>query len=736
MLKAQAPGVDERLMSVGSAAQRLLLTCIALALLLVAVPVAHAARAWQAPQELSTPIGDAWIGKPIQLATFDALGNGTVAWLENGDGNRTIIARDIPRIGEPGPRQVLGGGYNYPTVASGRLGRPLVAWVGSTTPGSPGTEVLVAEQSLIGAFSAPEVVAHTGQFYNQPGASVAANSLGDAVVAYVDGDRVMRVRRDPLGGWGAAEPVTGSLGASVWRIAAVMSETGEAAYTWYSWTPAQGNRSGVVTESPAGTRTAPRMLNAADRESGAPSIAMNAAGNAIVTWLELKDGRFAGPIRAAVKGPGLPFGPAIDLDGSASDYAGAPVALSAAGVAVIAYGEAHATTATGGYVGSARAIVGLVPAGVFRSSEPVHSDLVSPPVTVAADPLGNALFFFNDWDTYEPRVVRRSVTGQYGQARNAVPCPDRGVYPVAANVDATGDATLLWVENNFLKRNVALMASRDRAADAFSPDPCPPHAPWLKWTENPQPGQQVDFDAVGADDPDAARVSFEWDMDNDGTFELSTGSDRHASATFATAGVHRIGLRVVQYSHNEGNSVGMTCVFEIRVGLAPLPPETWPDPWGTDPRPPDLPAESPWPTGPGPQLPGLPGVPSLPLPDLGLVRDGRARSAAGVLNIRQPKGLALAISAAAVARRADVERHGLPVTIRAARSGRVRLRMRAGRTLVSRSVSLKANRPRVVRLKPAKRLRSSLKAAVGRRLLVDARAKDGSATRTSARLRR
>jgi hypothetical protein len=107
-----------------------------------------------------------------------------------------------------------------------------------------------------------------------------------------------------------------------------------------------------------------------------------------------------------------------------------------------------------------------------------------------------------------------------------------------------------------------------------------------------------------------------------------------------------------------------------------------------------------------------------------------------VRNIRQPKGLALAISAASAARRADVERHGLPVTVRAARSGRVRLRMRAGRTLVARSVALKANRPRVVRLRPAKRLRSSLKAAVGRRLLVDARAKDGSATRTSTRLRR
>ncbi|MEA2193819.1 MAG: hypothetical protein QOG42_253 [Solirubrobacteraceae bacterium] len=648
--------------------------------------------------------------------------------------------RGPPQIGALGPRQVLGGGFNSPTVASvGAIGGAAVAWVGSKNPGSQGEDVLVAESNPAGDFGPPQAVAHTPSFYNQPGAAIAGNPLGELVVVYASGDQVLRVRRGLDGAWSEPVAVTPALGLNVWRLQAQMSVTGEAAYSWYGWSPGTGTRAGVATESPGGEITPMRMLSPAGTEAGAPFVEMDALGRGVVSWLDLRDGAFAGQIQAAVKAPGAPFGDAVALDGSASDYAGAPVALSASGQVVVAFSEMIPRGADGGSGGGLKAIVGSVVTGRFGAAEPVMDGLAGDPVAVAADPLGNALFFFDDWDTNEARVVRRSVTGQYGQARNAVPCPNPGVYPLLAGVDPLGDAGLLWVESNWLKAGSELMLSRDDASQGFSPGPCRAGKPWLDWSANPAPGDPVAFDAAGADDPDAASVAFEWDLDGDGTFETTTGDDHNATTTFADAGVHRVGLRVTQHSQRPGNSATFTCYYDVRVGLPPLPPESSPDPWGTDPRPSDLPAEEPWPAGPGsapelppvpelpqvperPQVPGLPQLPALPqLPGPAQITGGRAKpSPLTAATARQPQGLALALAVTSSARRRDVARRGLPVVVSSGRSGRVRLALRDGsHTLTVKTVALRAGASAAVRLRPPRSRGRALRSA--RRLTVIAR---------------
>lgn len=710
-----------------SGSHRVWLTAaVAVALGMVATPAADAARSWRPPAALSDPAADAWIGKQVAAAAFTPLGDASVAWLED----HTVAARIAPKVGAPGRRQVLGGGYNYPTVTSaGALGGSAAAWVGSTTPGRPGEDVLVATSNVLGEFAPPEVVAQTASFYNQPGAAIAGNALGELVVAYASGGQVMRVRRSIAGTWSEPVAVTPPLDIYVWRLDARMSETGEAAYSWYGWGPETGVRAGIATESLAGALTQTRTL------PGVPSLAMDALGRGVVTWLELKDGQSAGPIRAAVKPAGAPFGGAIALDGSASSYAGAPVALSASGQAIVAFAETipHDDGSASG--GPIKAIVGSTSTGTFgRAGRVIDDDLAADPVVVAADPLGNALFFFLDWDTFEARVVRRSVTGRYGQARNVVTCPNPGVYPLVAEVDPLGDAALIWSESNFLKGRSTLMISRDVPSVAFGPDPCPARTPWLRWTANPQPGEVVEFDAAGADDPDAASVEFAWDLDGDGTFETDTGRDRHAHTTFADAGVHRVGLEVTQHSQAPGNSGTMTCYYDIRVGLPALPPDSSPDPWGTDPRPSDLPAESPWPTGPGPQPPSGIG-PLLPL-DLPPLTGGLVQPAlrAGAAAARQPRELALAVAVASSARRRDVARRGLPVVLRAGRAGRVRVRLQsASGALTTKTVALRAGTPRVVRLRPARARGRALRSA--RRLTVVARDR-ASVSRATVRLRK
>jgi PKD repeat protein len=57
-------------------------------------------------------------------------------------------------------------------------------------------------------------------------------------------------------------------------------------------------------------------------------------------------------------------------------------------------------------------------------------------------------------------------------------------------------------------------------------------------------GSTASFDASASSDPDGTIATYEWDLDGDGTYETSTGTDPHASTTYAAAGVVTVGLRV------------------------------------------------------------------------------------------------------------------------------------------------------------------------------------------------
>jgi YD repeat-containing protein len=64
-------------------------------------------------------------------------------------------------------------------------------------------------------------------------------------------------------------------------------------------------------------------------------------------------------------------------------------------------------------------------------------------------------------------------------------------------------------------------------------------------TPNPAlPGDTVQFDASGTHDPVGTVDHYEWDFDDDGTFETDTGSSPLASHAFATRGAYPVSLRV------------------------------------------------------------------------------------------------------------------------------------------------------------------------------------------------
>lgn len=78
--------------------------------------------------------------------------------------------------------------------------------------------------------------------------------------------------------------------------------------------------------------------------------------------------------------------------------------------------------------------------------------------------------------------------------------------------------------------------------------------------------QPVDFDAADSM-PAFIDLSYSWDIDNDGDYEVSTGTSSVLKTSFITAGVHSVGVKVVRPS-----GATREARTTIRVMLAPTSP--------------------------------------------------------------------------------------------------------------------------------------------------------------------
>jgi YD repeat-containing protein len=68
------------------------------------------------------------------------------------------------------------------------------------------------------------------------------------------------------------------------------------------------------------------------------------------------------------------------------------------------------------------------------------------------------------------------------------------------------------------------------------------------------PGAQVTLNASGSSDPDGTIAKYEWDLDGNGTYETSTGTNPSVTTSYATAGNRTVGLRVT----DNGGGTGTT----------------------------------------------------------------------------------------------------------------------------------------------------------------------------------
>ena len=73
------------------------------------------------------------------------------------------------------------------------------------------------------------------------------------------------------------------------------------------------------------------------------------------------------------------------------------------------------------------------------------------------------------------------------------------------------------------------------------------------------PDLLVAFDASGSSDPDGSIVQYDWDMDNDGTYEITDGGATQ-NFTFTTNGIHTVG---VQVTDDDGLMDTATCDVDV-----------------------------------------------------------------------------------------------------------------------------------------------------------------------------
>jgi PKD repeat protein len=88
-------------------------------------------------------------------------------------------------------------------------------------------------------------------------------------------------------------------------------------------------------------------------------------------------------------------------------------------------------------------------------------------------------------------------------------------------------------------------------------------APTASFTVTPNPAatrQNVTLDAAGSTDPDGTVAHYEWDLDNNGTYETDGGTTATRTATFATVGTVTVGLRVTD---NNGATATTTRTLSV-----------------------------------------------------------------------------------------------------------------------------------------------------------------------------
>ncbi|HEX8122332.1 MAG TPA: PKD domain-containing protein [Solirubrobacteraceae bacterium] len=544
---------------------------LAAAATLAAPATAHAARAWthQAAAPSQAFMAD---------AAMTSLDETVIVWNEGGG---PTYAEVRPRDGVDGPDAQLDPGWTYaPQVVTDAAGGASAVWLAYVE--GQGYRVRTAERVAGGVFGPATDIANANYLIRS-----AMNARGDLAVLYEWYNAAFTAKRyyvavRPAGAAAflPAQPIAGDIpdGEAWWVGGFAISAEGDVLVGWRDGPSYTGGRAWVARRAAAAPAFGPaQQLSSPGARAGAPVVAFDTQGRAVAAWPESPAGEHAGPVRAAIAQPGLPFGASRQIGPDASVDDAIVAAGGPGGAAVVAWEEYHATSEAAhpdggiertGWIGETRAVRANLLAGTFSEAFGVTRDVGSRPI-VAMTATGVPAVFYEDFRTYQLRVARGNGAGGFDEPQT-ITCPRPHGDPRAAFFDTHGNAGLLWRRWSDPPLP-AYMLSRDAEADEPRPAGCATLEPTLRITpEVAPPGTIRRLDLSNAVEPGEVGKRFSFDLDDDGTYEISESDDPVVDHVFDRRGRNTVRWLVSTEDGSYGGSADVLVTdppsAELRAG--------------------------------------------------------------------------------------------------------------------------------------------------------------------------
>jgi hypothetical protein len=270
---------------------------------------------------------------------------------------------------------------------------------------------------------------------------VAMNLAGDTVVVWVDGEADVHaaVRRAGRAFSAPMRVARGAAGKTVDHPVVAIDESGNAIAVWQLDEDAGPPHIVQAAVLRAGGRfSRPRTLSA---HAIGPAVAMNAAGDAIVTWARAT--KSGDVVQAATRPRGGSFKRPITLSAAGQDASFSDVAMNAAGEAIVVWergrGKTHVVQAT------------LRPAG-GSFSRPVDLSAAGQQADGARVAIGRAGDAIVTWSlfngtTFVVQAATRPARGAFSMPAD-LSAPDRGGYRGQPAIDGSGQTIVVWLEED------------------------------------------------------------------------------------------------------------------------------------------------------------------------------------------------------------------------------------------------------------------------------------------------
>ena len=361
-----------------------------------------------------------------------------------------------------------GTSYTTPALALADSGAvyAVIAYNGAGVAISSGA-VLTVSPAAVGKAWGTAALIETDNVGNAENVQVAVNTSGEAVAVWQQPDstsiNIHAARYSPATGWHTPEPID-TEPETAQQPAVAIDAQGNAIVVWLR---SEGSSNSVWARryTAQGGWGSPVLIENGLGDAGNPQVAVDGSGNAIVVFWQQEGGRVNIVANRYVNGAGWGTATAIETDGTGDT--GAPqIAMDGAGNAMVVWGWASADPPYGFNVWANRYQAGTG----WGSAGPIDSLNTSNPNTnphVALDGAGNAIAVWHRPDgSWNSIWSSRYVVGSGWGAPGLIETDNtNSAHDARVAFDAGGNAMAVWIQSDGVRDNV--LANRYTAGQGW-----------------------------------------------------------------------------------------------------------------------------------------------------------------------------------------------------------------------------------------------------------------------------